>query len=34
MSEIFEEYKIALKNTGIKVQLVAKIEDVASQLFG
>lgn len=26
--------KISLKNTGIKIQLVAKIEDVASQLFG
>jgi DNA repair protein RadA/Sms len=26
--------KIALKNTGIKIQLVAKIEDVASMLFG
>ena len=26
--------KIALKNTGIKIELVAKIEDVASILFG
>jgi DNA repair protein RadA/Sms len=26
--------KISLKNTGIKVRLVAKIEDVASELFG
>jgi DNA repair protein RadA/Sms len=26
--------KISLKNTGIKIQLVAKIEDVASMLFG
>src|SRR6478672_8027936 len=26
--------KIALKNTGIKVQMVAKIEDVAGELFG
>jgi DNA repair protein RadA/Sms len=26
--------KITLKNTGIKIQLVTKIEDVASQLFG
>jgi DNA repair protein RadA/Sms len=26
--------KITLKNTGIKIQLVAKIEDVASMLFG
>jgi len=26
--------KISLKNTGIKVQMVAKIEDVASELFG
>jgi DNA repair protein RadA/Sms len=26
--------KIALKNTGIKIQLVAKIEDVAEMLFG
>ena len=26
--------KIALKNTGIKIRLVAKIEDVASELFG
>ncbi len=26
--------KISLKNTGIKIQLVAKIEDVASELFG
>lgn len=26
--------KISLKNTGIKVVLVAKIEDVVSELFG
>ncbi|MES2746882.1 MAG: DNA repair protein RadA [Bacteroidota bacterium] len=26
--------KISLKNSGIKIQLVAKIEDVASELFG
>ncbi len=26
--------KISLKNTGIKIQLVAKIEDIASELFG
>jgi DNA repair protein RadA/Sms len=26
--------KIALKNTGIQIRLVAKIEDVASELFG
>ena len=26
--------KISLKNTGIKIQMVAKIEDVASELFG
>ncbi|WP_395044745.1 S16 family serine protease, partial [Flavobacterium sp.] len=26
--------KISLKNTAIKIQLVAKIEDIASELFG
>jgi DNA repair protein RadA/Sms len=26
--------KIALKNTGIQIRLVAKIEDVARELFG
>ena len=26
--------KISLKNTGIKIQMVAKIEDIASELFG
>ena len=26
--------KIALKDTGIKIRLVAKIEDVAGELFG
>ena len=26
--------KISLKNTGIKIVLVAKIEDVVSELFG
>jgi DNA repair protein RadA/Sms len=26
--------KIALKNTGIKIRMVAKIEDVVSELFG
>jgi len=26
--------KIALKNTGIKIELAAKIEDVASMLLG
>ena len=26
--------KISLKNMGIKIQLVAKIEDVVEQLFG
>jgi DNA repair protein RadA/Sms len=26
--------KIALKNTAIKIELVAKIEDIAEQLFG
>jgi hypothetical protein len=34
-STILSKYnKISLKNTGIKIQLVAKIEDVASMLFG
>ena len=26
--------KISLKNTGIKIRLVTKIEDIASELFG